>query len=382
MNMMNYYGFQAGLPQYILPWGVYVNKELANEQNLDVPDPDWDIDEYTDFIQNSKEDEYYGSMDTPIRILETGTNDLAKSLFEYDGTGDYVDLNSDELRALVPYLEEWTSDSVYDNATDTFISDNGGWAYFLFSRGKLLTYEGDPWMMGDCAIDDPDWWASCNSNDWDIYPRPSTDYVDNTVGIVLDPMAVYNSCLDDGDLSCSVEEELQIKVNYTFASFWIGDTDSWQARADQEFYDEGSGSYSSSLNDSFPVVQGDEFESQINIWYSVPKHTRFSDANAMPGFQEILRIYEDGQFWDISDKAYPYFYNVEGTRREILYEWKNYWDETINGGVTKADANFIETILGNLATWNEDTNTRFEEAFADLQQGLKIYYGYTEDKFE
>ena len=29
--MMNYYGFQAGLPQYILPWGVFVNKELAED---------------------------------------------------------------------------------------------------------------------------------------------------------------------------------------------------------------------------------------------------------------------------------------------------------------------------------------------------------------
>ena len=49
MGMMNYYGVQAGLPQYLLPWGVYVNKELAEVNNIDTPDSDWTIDEYTDF---------------------------------------------------------------------------------------------------------------------------------------------------------------------------------------------------------------------------------------------------------------------------------------------------------------------------------------------
>ena len=37
MEMMNYYGFQGGLPQYILPWGIYVNRELAEDYNIDEP---------------------------------------------------------------------------------------------------------------------------------------------------------------------------------------------------------------------------------------------------------------------------------------------------------------------------------------------------------
>jgi hypothetical protein len=380
LNMMNYGGFQGGLPQYILPWGIYVNKELAMLNNLDVPGPDWDIDDYTLFIQNSEDDVFYGSMDTPQRIIETGVNTITKQMFEYDGTGDFVDLNSDEVRALLPYLDEWNDNSVWGaGASEAFMNDHWWWAYKFFMENKLLTLEGDPWMMGDCAHPDDEWWGACKSNDWDIYPRPSTDYVDNTVGIVLDPMAVYNHCLDDGNLSCTDEELLKIQLSYTFSAFWIAETASWEARAAQNFLDVESGLASSSLNDSFPVTTGDLFATQMNIWYSVPKHIRFgatteSGAYKMPGFQEVIRIYEEGQFWDISDKSFPYFYDDAGVRKENLYEWKNYWNEEVNGGVQKGDSNFIDTVIGNLASWNELANARFTESYQDMVDGINTYY--------
>jgi hypothetical protein len=382
MSMMNYYGFQAGLPQYILPWGVFVNKELAEDQNLDVPDPDWTIDDYTDFVGNSEENVYYGAMDTPLHFLTTGTTSVSYSLFNHDGTGNYVALDSDEVKSLIPYLSDWNDDSVWGGSPSTeFMDANWWWSYKFFIENKLLTLESDPWMMGDCATPDPDWAMACKSNDWDIYPRPSTDFVDNTVGIVLDPMAVYNYCLDDGDIACTDEEEAKIKLAYTFASFWIADTRSWEVRAEMNFSDQTNGVLSSALNDSFPVTTGDIFTEQMQLWYTPAKHQRFSDASLMPGFHEVLRIYEAGQFWDVSDKAYPYFYNVDGTRRVNLYEWDNYWNAEVNGGVEKGDANFTDTVIGNLETWSENANARFAEAFKDLQTGLKTYYGYTDDLF-
>ena len=65
-------------------------------------------------------------------------------------------------------------------------------------------------------------------DDWDIYPRPSTDYVDNTVGVVLDPMAVHNYCIDDGNPECTEEEIKKIEVAYRFVAFWCGDTRAWK----------------------------------------------------------------------------------------------------------------------------------------------------------
>lgn len=383
LNMMNYQGFQAGLPQYILPWGIYVNKELAYYKNLDVPAPDWTIDEYTDFIGNHEEDVYYGSMDTPIRLLETGSNYIAKGLFEYSGSGDFVDLNNDEVRSLIPYLVEWNEHAMWGNtpSQEFFDANSGGWGYGWFKNGALLTLEGDPWMMGDCATTDPEWWGHCTSTDWDIYPRPSTDFVDNTVGIVLDPMAVYNFCLNDDNLGCTEQELLDIKISYTFASFWIASNESWTARAQGEFYDVGSAGNSSALNDSFPVTKGDLFTQQMQLWYTPAKHQRFSNPEDMPGFHEVIRIYEEGQFWDISDKSFPYFHDSDGTRRENLYEWKNYYNPDINGGVEKTDPAFVDTILNNLFQWNVDSNLRFAQSYADLKNGLITYYGYTESDF-
>lgn len=392
MQMMNYNGFQGGLPQYILPWGIFVNKELAYAKNIDVPDFDWTIDEYTDFQANHETDVYYGSMDTPLRIIETGTNDIAKSLFEYDGTGDFVNLNSDEVRDLVGYLDEWNEHAVWGgDYSEDFMNDNGWWSYNFFKNGKLLTLEGDPWMMGDCATPDEEWWGHCVSSDWDIYPRPSTDYVDNTIGIVLDPMAVYNHCLDDGNKACSDAELTKIQLSYTFAAFWIAETASWEARAEAEFaqIDQATGdvTYSSALNDSFPVVTGDAFNEQMAVWYSVPKHQRFgaTDTNGnyvMPGFQEVIRLYEEGQFWDISDKAFPYFYDDDGVRKPTMEEWKLYYDPNINSGVSKGESNFLDTLRGNLLSWNELSNERFQQAWDAMLDGMDRYYPHLKETEE
>jgi hypothetical protein len=188
--------------------------------------------------------------------------------------------------------------------------------------------------------------------------------------------------LDDGDLACTEEEELKIKLNYTFASFWIADTRSWEARAEGEYTDTENGVTASSLNDSFPVTTGDLFDEQMQVWYTPDKHVRFADTALMPGFQEVLRIYKEGQFWDVSDKAFPYFYSDAGTRRENLFEWKNYYNPEVNGGVEKSAANFTDNLLANLPEWNNLANERFAASFAELQTGLKTYYGYKDEDFQ
>lgn len=389
MQMMNYYGFQGGLPQYILPWGIYVNKDLAESKNLDVPNWDWTIDEYTRFIGHKKENEWYGSMETPIGIIETGSTTVNKMLFEYSSGDVFVNVNSEEVRELFKYIQEWDENSVWGGEIDeTFMGDHWWWDYKFFLENKLLTLAGAPWMMGDCATpstEENPYPMACKSSDWDIYPRPSTEYVDNTVGIVLDPMAVYNFCMEDKDSACTEEEEMKIKVAYTFASFWIADSRSWLARANGEFTvtdDEGNTSLSSSLNDSFPVTTGDLFDEQMQIWYTPEKHQRFADKDLMPGFQEVLRIYKEGQFWDVSDKAFPYWHTVEGTVRANMHNWRYYYAPNDNGGVEKGDANFEETILGNLPVWNDEFNQNFAISFEQLREGLKRWYQYTDEDFE
>lgn len=391
MQMMNYFGIQAGLPQFLQPWGVFVNKELAEQNNIDVPDPDWTIEEYTDFVNSADMTNFWGAMDTPFSFVFTGTTTLAAQLSSYDGSGDHINLNSNEVRALIPYISEWADSSIWGLQAQGLVPGevmdaNWWWGFKFFIENKILTLDGDPWMMGDAANPTEGHWGAAKSNDWDIYPRPSTAYQGNTVGVVLDPLAVYNFAMLDGNPEYTEDEQLQAKIAYTFAAFWIGDTRAWEARAAQEFLD--GETLKSAMNDSFPLVTGDAFDEQMDIWYSTPIHARFEDPAVMPGFHEILRLWEAGEIWDVSDKAYPWTYDDNGTVRPILYEWQNIYNPAVITGNPEAtsplrsDAGWTDLVLSKLGDWNTAINQRFLLSEAALREGLKEFYGLTDADFE
>ncbi len=380
MNMMNFDGFQGGLPQYLLPWGVYVNKSLAEDNNLDVPEPNWTIDDYTDFIQQADMENFYGAMDVPLSFIETGSKSINYSLAKYDGKSDYVKLDSDEIKDLVSYIPEWADYSVFPqkdlgNVPQELMDANWNWGFKFFIENKLLTLDGDPWMMGDAANQNEAHWGRAKAADWDIYPRPSTEYQPNTVGVVLDPFVVYNFAMEDGNPEATEAEVAKMKLAYTFAAFWAGDTSALQARVDQLFTD--GESTRTCLNDSFPLVTGEEFDKQMAIWYTSPSHVRFKDAAMMPGFSKVLEIWEKGQFWDISDKSYPYYHDVDGTAQANLYEWKNMWNPEV-AGASRTDSNYVDNVKAKLTDWNIASNERFVGAVKALNDSLKKYYGYTE----
>ncbi len=391
MQMMNYFGIQAGLPQFLQPWGVFVNKELAEQNNIDVPDPDWTIEEYTDFVNSADMTNFWGAMDTPFSFIFTGTTTLAAQLSSYDGSGDHINLNSNEVRALIPYISEWADSSIWGLQAQGLVPNevmdaSWWWGFKFFIDNKILTLDGDPWMMGDAANPTEGHWGAAQSNDWDIYPRPSTAYQGNTVGVVLDPLAVYNFAMLDGNPEYTEDEQLQAKIAYTFASFWVGDTRAWEARAAQEFLD--GEALKSAMNDSFPLVTGDAFDEQMDIWYSTPIHARFEDPAVMPGFHEILRLWEAGEIWDVSDKAYPWTYDDNGTVRPILNEWQNIWNPAVITGNPEAtsplrsDAGWTDLVLSKLGDWNTAMNERFLLSEAALREGLKEFYGLTDADFE
>lgn len=386
MDTMNYYGMQAGLPQFVQPWGVYVNRELAEDNNIDVPDPDWDIDEFTDFITSADNENFWGTigLDQLMSFIGTGTNVISAQLSEYDGSGDHIDLTSEEVTSLLDYIPQWAEYEIWTlngaGAVDQAILDNGWWwGYRFFCVNYVLAYAGDPWMMNTAALpqnEDGTWPVNAvESSDWDIYPRPATDYKGNTVGLCIDPMAIHNFAMDDGDPTWSDAEKEQFDLAYAFGSFWCGSTEAMQARADQMY--SNNGTLMSCLNDSFPLVTGDAFDEQMEIWYSVEIHERYGDADLMPGFQEVVRLWKEGQIWDISDKTYPYYVYVDGTEVRCMNEWLGCYDAA-TAGVGATDASWVDTVKANLADWNEKANQRFNDAETNLRTGLKTYYGFTD----
>ncbi|MDR0473086.1 MAG: extracellular solute-binding protein [Treponema sp.] len=379
MALMNIEGRQFGLPQYLLPWGVYINKSLAEANNIDVPDPNWTIAEFTRFISHSRPNEFYGIMgdyDIDQDLINTGTKDFTYMLFNHKGSGPFVNINSDATRSVLRYLSQWASHAVLPNfnqgkVSSEFMETNWWWSYKFFLEGKLLSCPGDPWMMGDAAHPNPEHWGSVKAADWDIYPRPSTDYMDNTVGIVLDPFVIRNYAMDDGDPRLSAEEEEKLRIAWEFAKFWCGDIRAWEARAAQTFRD--GNAYKSAPTDSFPLVTGEEFNRQMEIWYTTETHQRFKDKSKMPGFHYILDLWEKGQFWDVSDKAYPWYFDFEGSRRAIDYEWENAHLAEVSGAYWY-EPNWLDQVFARLPDWNAAMNQRWENETRKLMNALNRYY--------
>ena len=379
MDMMNYNGMQAGLPQYLIPWGVYVNKELAETNNIDVPDPDWTIDEYTDFITSADNKTFWGVIwgDAATKFIGTGTDTVNAALIE----GKEFNIASDQVMSLLDYIPKWNTTEIWaqrnsEAVPDEIMDDGWWWSYRFFCRNYVLTEPGDPWFFNVAALGpNEDGTYSENvieSNDWDIYPRPSTDYRGNNVGIVIDPMALRNYAMDDGDPALSDSEKEAMDLAYAFGSYWCGSTDAMQARADQVYYDNGVAKYA--LNDSFPLVTGEEFDKQMEIWYNGGGHERFADEKLMPGFQYVLELWEQGAIYDFSDKCYPIFVTEDGTQKNALDEWNNMTNSAVSG-VLETDPNWLDTIKANLPEWNEKIKARLAKAQEDLKNGLSTYYG-------
>lgn len=383
MKMMNYYGFQAGLPQYLLPWGIYVNRELAEQNNIDAPPVDWNLDQYTSFVSSANNRTFWGAMDVPMALINTGTTTIRKQLANYTGDGDHVNLNSEEVTELLKYIPQWSKSAIYPqndlgNLPEGTMDANGGWSFNFFKNNVILTLDGDPWMMGDAANPNPDHWGRIQSEDWDIYPRPSTPYVGNTVGIVLDPMAIHNYAMDDGNPEWSDDEKAKLQLSYTFATYWAGSVEALEARVNQTFMD--GETEKTSVNDSLPLVTGKDFEEHMKVWYTAPIHERFADKDKMPGWQKVLELWEKGELWDISDKSNVYYIQEDGERKVALFEWENYWNPDITGA-RRTDPNWLDQIKAKLPDWNTAANARFKESENALRDGLKNYYGYTDDKF-
>ena len=168
---------------------------------------------------------------------------------------------------------------------------------------------------------------------------------------------------------------------YAFGSFWCGSTEAMQARADQMYNDNGT--MKTSLNDSFPLVTGAEFDKQMDIWYSSGGHERFADADLMPGFQYVLKLWEEGAIYDFSDKCYPCKVMEDGSEKDCLYEWSVMADPGSGDvvSVRPSDVSWLDTVKANLPEWNTKTRQRLVEAQENLKEGLKTYYGLSDSDF-
>ena len=82
MSNLNYYGSRVDY-HHSQSLGVFgVNKALAESKNINVPDPDWTIDEYTRFFTKSDNTSFWGDKSTPVNIINMGTTTINKQIKE------------------------------------------------------------------------------------------------------------------------------------------------------------------------------------------------------------------------------------------------------------------------------------------------------------
>lgn len=387
LSSCNYFGFQAALPQYSLPWGVYVNKELANENNITVPDPDWSISEYTRFTGAAKpEDGFYGSMDTSMRMLREAV--VEKQLLNGSVKDGYIDITVPEFEQGVKKLQEQAKTSIYslmglDEISDEKWNTLGGYSFSVFAKGNVLTLDGDPWMMGAGNTVGPN---KITSTDWDIYPCPAFTQNedgenDNFIGTVLDPLCLYNYAGEDGQLN-EIERH-KAKLAYNFAAFWLCDSRAWAARVDQKFVVDADGNLKSSLTDSFPLVQGDLFDEQMNYWYQPASHAPFADSKKFNGFAKVVEMYKNQKIYSVSDKTYPFTYVDEsGNKVDCLEYLSQYANPDVVGNVSINDETWVNTYIAGIDIWNDKMNDRFKTSFDKLKANIQKYYHWSEDQFK
>lgn len=403
MNLMNYYGFQAGLPQYAIPWGIYVNRELATSNNIPAPLTDWTWDEYTDFVSAAEQKcavgEFCGAYDASMMAPRGAFIERQLQVVEKGSDYQVNFANSDFVYAIskLPAQSKASAMGVLSGIVDTdpvakaYMDKGGYWGYNYFKDNLVLTYDGDPWMLFESTV--PGAVNFVNSGDWDIYPRPAFEnedgefVVENHVGVCLDPLAVYNYALDDGNPELSDAEYEKMKIAWTFAKFWVGDTRAWEAKADS-YYTATNATTGElyevpAINDTFPAIkQGPEFDKQMEVWYSTDNHKAYANKEKFKGFAKVVELWSEGNIYGISDKAFPRYYYLEGdaTAYPILEKIDGFGNAELVG-VDISDPSWLSTYSALLRSFNFEINGWYNQAFTTLKETLKTYYGWEDSDF-
>ncbi|MBN2299753.1 MAG: carbohydrate ABC transporter substrate-binding protein [Acholeplasmataceae bacterium] len=378
MKQNNFYGFQAALPGYFIPAGIFVNNDLIENENLDEPSVDWTFNQFTQLVTSGQKgqgsDTYVSISAMPDWWIQQEF--LYNQLFDGPMDGKYISLNNDYTKEFFrDGVSRWSDYDFYGQSDETFLEDNESWGARAFSNGKSIIHGSEPWFITDFST--ATGWLPGPSG-YDIYPFPSYAGSGNTISTITDPVGIFNSCNDDGLLQCSAEEELKIKVAYTFQAFSSVDTRAWEARVAQQYTDSETGSIETGvLDSSFPVTTGELYDEQMEIWFSSPRHAIYKNES-MVGFQAINELIKAGNIKAISDKSYPWFYidPDSGEQRRIFEEFLTYYaiDETY---IT--ESGWYDAFAAKLPEWEILFNERLDDVFENIQKGLQTYYGYEEN---
>jgi hypothetical protein len=373
MDMANYDGVQAGLPSYITPWVFPINISLAEKNNIEVPPVNWTFDEYVDFVSQADMTAFFGDIDAHSRMITAAAGTIARQ-FTLNGR---IDFNTDEVKRMIDLLAKAAEYAVWSNypgkVTDSIMNRYWWWDGMFFCKNALLLDNWGSWLLSFFA--DPTSQYHMMADRWDVYPFPKANRGDdNNLLLVYDPIVIRNYAMDGADTALN---DTRLAVTYAFISMFLADSEAIAARAAAQYtdvnIDTGKTKLMTAVFDSLPVVSGAAFEAQMEIWYASPSHASMKDAAAMPGWHEVMRIYNAGEFACIDGRTSLIRYFENGENKSAFEEW----DDLANAieGVAMIDPGWADQIKSKLGEWTALTNERLEKAELEMKDALARYYG-------
>jgi multiple sugar transport system substrate-binding protein len=326
----NYGGFQAAMPIKYFTSGVYINKTLLEQNNIDMPSLDWSV---ADFTQITKDLAAVGGdfraigwpLWNSLFCTPDGIDRAIREGKDYDfGTAENIALQTAR-------QEQWKYSNDHLKTVDT--KDYG------FDGGKVGMIDDMSWGIG---------WYALQANDnkglpfeWDYYPLPSLEAGGKQYQLaVSDFLSISNIAMSDGDRAVSDTEKAKLTAAYVLMKYLT---------INEEGYME---SLALGFN-SLPVFQSDAAITAFKATYKIP---------GKPGYTKVLEMMNDPDLMVAEPNKF-----VPGTSSAF---WDKYYNVLLgndaDGKPWLDNAGFI----ANLQQKAGDANTQAKQAIADASAAL------------
>jgi ABC-type glycerol-3-phosphate transport system substrate-binding protein len=365
MNMMNFYGGQFGLPGWFSTWSVVINMDLADELNIDIPPFNWNYNQYVNFISQADMVNQVGDIWTAGFFLELGARDVAWSANHYGR----VNFDTPEVRRLLDLehrVHQYTLWSQWQSPNVMAMLDNASWwDQQVFANNQMLANNFGGWMFSEFSTPGHTLYMPGR---WDMWPMPGSMEMGPSVTTVFDPLVIRNFANDPNP-------DHQLAITYAFASFLYGSLEGMIARnpGGAEIIDEhGNPFFQVTTSSSWPLVRSPYLLDHMEVWYAGGRE----QFRTMAGFQNLLRLYEDGQFWGRDARTFPNVYVEDGVIRNVFDEWYNRGEADVVG-VSVNDPAWPDRVKARLAEWTELSNHRLNLANQSIRDALTRFYNIT-----
>lgn len=143
------------VPILASPVGVFVNRTLAENQNLDTPPVDWNLNQFSHFVRHSRgPDEFMGMADIPWTMFETMTDGYHYHLLHRTMADEFVFMNTIEMQNLHRGIPDFVPHALRPQLAQGNVSSPwvaGRDNFQLFADGLVLIHHDQPYLIANAG---------------------------------------------------------------------------------------------------------------------------------------------------------------------------------------------------------------------------------------